>query len=155
MANKIQVRRGLKANLPILAIGEPAFCTDTKELYIGTSTGNVKMSYDSSLSDYTKLIPYGNDTGTVNALVVSTPTITALTAGMAISIKVKNTTTGAVTLNWSSMGAKGVKTANDKDPKLVANGVYSFRYDGTNFILQGEGVDATDLINAANAILAM
>ncbi|WP_175413081.1 hypothetical protein [Clostridium sp. AWRP] len=44
MANKIQLRRGLKANLPTLDVGEPAFCTDTKELYIGTANGNVKMS---------------------------------------------------------------------------------------------------------------
>ena len=46
MANKIQLRRGIKANLPTLSVGEPAFCTDTKELYIGTSSGNVRMSYD-------------------------------------------------------------------------------------------------------------
>lgn len=46
MANKIQLRRGVKANLPILSVGEPAFCTDTKELYMGTSSGNVRMSYD-------------------------------------------------------------------------------------------------------------
>ncbi|MCH3962699.1 MAG: hypothetical protein LKE46_00255 [Clostridium sp.] len=46
MANKIQLRRGLKANLPTLAIGEPAFCTDTKEFYIGTASGNAKMSSD-------------------------------------------------------------------------------------------------------------
>ncbi len=33
MANKIQIRRGgLKANLPSLDVGEPALCTDTKEV---------------------------------------------------------------------------------------------------------------------------
>jgi hypothetical protein len=40
MANLIKIKRGLKANLPALEIGELAFCTDTKELFIGRSDGN-------------------------------------------------------------------------------------------------------------------
>ncbi|TVY07230.1 exo-alpha-sialidase [Paenibacillus cremeus] len=35
------IRRGLKADLPILAEGEFGFCTDTKELFIGSINGNV------------------------------------------------------------------------------------------------------------------
>lgn len=38
--SKIRIKRGLKLNLPVLDIGELAFCTDTKEIFIGTSTGN-------------------------------------------------------------------------------------------------------------------
>ena len=37
MANKIQIRRGLKTNLPNLDVGEPAICTDTKEVFIGNT----------------------------------------------------------------------------------------------------------------------
>ena len=44
--NLIKLKRGRHENLPTLAIGEPAFTTDTKELYIGTATGNVKISAD-------------------------------------------------------------------------------------------------------------
>ncbi|ASA21945.1 hypothetical protein [Paenibacillus donghaensis] len=48
MANKIQVRRGTKAQLTAkgaLAIGEPGYCTDTGELYIGNGSGaNTKVS---------------------------------------------------------------------------------------------------------------
>lgn len=43
MANKIQLRRGLKSDLPTLASGEPGYITDTRELYIGTGGGNVNM----------------------------------------------------------------------------------------------------------------
>lgn len=43
MANKIQVRRGLKAELPVLSLGEPGYCTDTKEFFVGTGNGNVNM----------------------------------------------------------------------------------------------------------------
>ncbi len=43
MANKIQLRRGLKANIPTGSAGEPLYATDTRELYIGTGSGNVNM----------------------------------------------------------------------------------------------------------------
>jgi hypothetical protein len=51
MANKIQFKRGLKTNLPSSAdAGMPLWCTDTKELYIGTGNGISKVggSDDSS-----------------------------------------------------------------------------------------------------------
>jgi hypothetical protein len=41
MATKIQIRRGLEADLPTLSVGELGFTTDSHLLYIGTSTGNV------------------------------------------------------------------------------------------------------------------
>lgn len=43
MANKIQFRRGLKANLPTLSPGEPAVCTDTNEVFVGGSNGNIPL----------------------------------------------------------------------------------------------------------------
>lgn len=43
MANKIQIRRGLKSKLPTLSSGEPGYCTDTKEFFVGTGSGNVNM----------------------------------------------------------------------------------------------------------------
>ena len=52
MAN-ITFKKGQQANLPVLAEAEPAFTTDTKKLYIGSSTGNVEIgaqywAYDSA-----------------------------------------------------------------------------------------------------------
>ena len=43
MANKIKLKRGLKSKLPTLEAGEPAFLTDTRELFVGTGSGNVNM----------------------------------------------------------------------------------------------------------------
>ena len=43
MAQTIRLKRGNKANLPLLAVGEPAICLDTKELFIGTSSGNQRF----------------------------------------------------------------------------------------------------------------
>lgn len=44
MANKIQLKRGLKANLPVLSVGEPALTTDTKEVFIGNGTTNTQIA---------------------------------------------------------------------------------------------------------------
>ncbi|MCC8170146.1 MAG: hypothetical protein LIO59_07310 [Oscillospiraceae bacterium] len=43
MANKIQIRRGLEADLPTLSAGKPAFTTDSQNFYVGTGDGNVNM----------------------------------------------------------------------------------------------------------------
>lgn len=52
MANKIQFKRGLKTNLPSVAEeGMPLWCTDTKELYIGTGDGVEKVGSNASSSD--------------------------------------------------------------------------------------------------------
>lgn len=48
MADTIQFRRGAAAEIPRLADGEPGWCRDTKELYIGSPSGNVK-AMDASL----------------------------------------------------------------------------------------------------------
>lgn len=43
MYYKLLIRRGMKANLPSLDVGELALCTDTKELFIGTLEGNLMV----------------------------------------------------------------------------------------------------------------
>lgn len=54
MANKIQFKRGLKTNLPTSADeGMPLWCTDTKELYIGTGNGVEKVGSNSVSSSDT------------------------------------------------------------------------------------------------------
>lgn len=43
LGRKIQVKQGLRANLPILAVGEFGLATDDSTLWIGTTTGNVEV----------------------------------------------------------------------------------------------------------------
>lgn len=45
MANKIQIKRGLQANLPTLSVGEPALTTNSgsEGVFIGTGTGNKRI----------------------------------------------------------------------------------------------------------------
>lgn len=51
MADSIQLRRGAKASLPTLADGEPGWCKDTKELYIGS----VKVADEAVFGQITSL----------------------------------------------------------------------------------------------------
>lgn len=37
---QLLIRRGLKADLPVLGDGELGFCEDTKEFFIGSTSGN-------------------------------------------------------------------------------------------------------------------
>lgn len=109
--------------------GDQVFAND------GTTT------FESHLTDYTTQIPYSITTGTANTYAISTPVISTLIAGMAISVKINIDSTGASTLNWNGKGAKGIKKSDGTDitTNLKSTGIYTLRYDGTNFVLQGEG----------------
>jgi chitodextrinase len=58
---KIQIKRGLKANLPVLDTGELALCTDTNELFSGTDAGNRLMNNPifNTLADLQAAYPNG------------------------------------------------------------------------------------------------
>lgn len=163
MANKIQIRRGLKTNLPALDVGEPALCTDTKEVFVGNSGGNValinKEVMDSHLENYILQIPYGVASGSANTYTVTlNPPLTSYTEGVAVAVKINASNTGASTININGKGAKSIR-----DPrgdaltagKLIAGSIYTLRYNGTNFILQGEGptgnATASDLLSGKTA----
>jgi len=85
---------------------------------------------------------YGVATGTNTLVATPSPALTALKAG--VSLRFKNTTanTGASTLNVNGLGAKPVVKNGGvalSSGTLKAGGVYTVAYDGTSFILQGEG----------------
>ncbi|WP_341348567.1 phage tail protein [Paenibacillus sp. FSL H3-0469] len=69
----------------------------------------------------------------------ATPPIAALAPGQRLSFKALTSTSGPITLNVNGLGAKSIKKPNGNNPPLVQGGVYTVVYDGTAFILQGEG----------------
>ncbi|MEK5065893.1 GDSL-type esterase/lipase family protein [Cytobacillus sp. FSL R5-0596] len=69
MARKIQVKRGPKVNLPTLSVGEFGFTTDTKEVFIGSDSENVKLASDEQLT--TKLTSYDEQLAEVDSKVTS------------------------------------------------------------------------------------
>ncbi|MBC3798013.1 hypothetical protein [Acetobacterium tundrae] len=122
-----------------------------------SALGKFQKQITDHKSDYTLQVPYaGVTTGSANTYAITAPTITALSAGMAVSVKFNFDSTAASTLNWCGLGAKLIKKANGADvTNLKAAGIYTLRYDGTNFILQGEGASgnaaASDLLSGKTA----
>jgi len=66
MSNKIQFKRGLRANLPTLDIGEPAFTTNDKAIHIGTDAGNIELAKKSDIP--TSLPANGGNAATATKL---------------------------------------------------------------------------------------
>lgn len=67
-----------------------------------------------------------------------TPTLTAYTTGMLVTFKPGTANTGGSTVNIDGLGAKSIVAANTTGSTLVAddliaNGIYTLEYDGTNF----------------------
>lgn len=163
MANKIQIRRGLKTNLPVLDVGEPALCTDTKEVFVGNTGGNValvnKETLDAHAGNYILQIPYGIAAGSANAYTVTlNPAMASYVEGVAVAVKINVSNTGASTININGLGAKSIRDAKGNTltaGKLLANSIYTLRYNGSNFILQGEGASgnalASDLLSGKTA----
>lgn len=100
-----------------------------------------QIDFNAHKADYISHPGYAVAGGTDNAYTVAlTPAPTAYKEGMALSVKINADSTGPSTINVNGLGAKGIKKSNGVDvTNLKANGIYTLRYDGTNFILQGEG----------------
>ena len=104
--------------------------------------GVSQVSFDEHLSDHTDHVYYSDDTGTANAKILTNPNITSYKKGLGISFTNKTQNTGAVTVNVNGLGAKTILKSNGSalaSGNLKANSIYTIRYNGTNFILQGEG----------------
>lgn len=88
-------------------------------------------------------VPYAVATGPANAYSVTlNPAPSSYVEGMAIAVKINADNTGPSTINVNGMGPKPIKKPNGNDVSagnLKAGSIYTLRYNGTNFILQGEG----------------
>lgn len=98
------------------------------------------------VADNTHHMPHlGTTTNVGNAYSITSTEVIA--ANSKFSVKFNAASTGASTLNISSVGsAKGVKKTDGSDASLKA-GVYNIFYDGINFQLLGEGGDIAKLTN--------
>lgn len=61
MSNIIKIKRGLVANLPTLALGEIAYTTDSKEVYVGNGVGNDKVGVNNPLKSGDNVSELTND----------------------------------------------------------------------------------------------
>jgi hypothetical protein len=119
--------------------------------------GNVetlKEDADAHAADYVLQIPYAVATGPANSYAVALdPAPTALVDGLAVAVKINVDNTGPSTLNVNNLGSRPLrKPFGTSIPagKLKAGSVYTFRYNGTNFILQGS--DSSGDVTAAEVL---
>ena len=95
-----------------------------------------------TLGRYDRAPGYGTATGTNAKTITLEPAPTSYYDGLCFAFKNATQNTGAVTINVNGLGARPIKKPNGNDiaaGNLKANSVYTVRYNGTNFILQGEG----------------
>ena len=97
MSRKIQHKRGLKENLPILSDAEIGFTTDSKEIYIGSNEGNQQLAKTEDLHAHINkdvLDGLSDDLGSLK--------YNGNTVGSVTSV---NGQTGEVSLDASNVGA--------------------------------------------------
>jgi hypothetical protein len=102
-----------------------------------------KSDVSTQLTDLTKFVAYGVATGSANTYAVTlSPTPSAYVDGLALSVKINVQNTGASTINVNGLGARSILKGNGNavsSGNLKAGSIYTLRYNGTAFILQGEG----------------
>jgi hypothetical protein len=81
MSQKIQMKRGAKANLPTLSVGEPAFTTDTEEFYVGSDSGNIGFAKQLDLDNLTVVVNSIQPSDSAYETAGGTGTVITLTFG--------------------------------------------------------------------------
>ena len=66
MSIQFQIKRGLKAELPVLTPGEFGLCEDTGELFLGSADGNLPVRGQGGAGDMLQAVYDANGDGTVN-----------------------------------------------------------------------------------------
>ena len=93
-----------------------------------------------TLGRYDRAPGYGVASGGNNKTISLSPAPTSYYEGMCFAFRNKVQNTGPVTINVNGLGARSIKKPNGNDlvsGNLKAGSVYTVRYNGTNFILQG------------------
>lgn len=103
----------------------------------------VQNNLNSHMADYVRHPGYAIASGSANTYSVTlSPAPTTYLEGMAIAVKINVDNTGASTINVNGLGSKTIKKPNGSDVSagnLKAGSIFTLRFNGTNFILQGEG----------------
>ncbi|RCX13273.1 hypothetical protein DFR58_11891 [Anaerobacterium chartisolvens] len=106
-----------------------------------------KSQIQGMLADYVRQPGYAEATGSANAYLASlNPAPAEYASGMGIAVKINVINTGASTINVDGLGAKSILDSKGNAMtagKLKSGSIYSLKYNGINFILQGEGGGGT------------
>ena len=103
---------------------------------------NVNSPVSSNPDDLNSL-QYIVDTGTVAGVVLlnPTPAWTSYTSGKGITFKAA-TSSSSVTVKINSLSTIALKTSSGQNATITAGGIYTIRYDGTNFQVANSDLNA-------------
>lgn len=142
MANNIiQEPKEYNSELRKLEPTDPAHADTFNPLFkqLINNDAYLKEYVDESLEDNSKQVPHlGTTTNVGDAYSITTTQI--INANQKFTIKLNIASTTAPTLKINTGSAYAVKKANGNNAKLYAS-VYTFFWDGSNFIQLGEGGD--------------
>ncbi|MBI5467880.1 MAG: hypothetical protein HY891_02000, partial [Deltaproteobacteria bacterium] len=118
MANKVQIRRGNFANLPVLSNGEPGLAEDVGKVYIGNGGSNLGVQMAPGAADYTVYVAttalggLSQATQGATGLLLASGTTTATTANKLVdstaaftAALVNKTVYNATTDTWAKVTA--------------------------------------------------
>lgn len=143
MTKQVQIRGAVQATQEarVLAVRELDSNTTDKRLvyHDGSTVGGIPHPnwMDIQNQEYT----YAAATGTNSIAITLAKAPAAYAAGQFFEFKAQNTITGSATLNVNSLGAKTIKRVSEAGAvalvagDIVAGGIYSCRYDGTDMLL--------------------
>jgi len=106
-----------------------------------------RVDFLKHLDDFISQIPYGGSSmGTTDTYLLEGPAITELREGMGVSFKVHRNSTGAAKLKWGNTPEKNILKDNGNAVTNLKNGgIYTVRYDGTNYRLLGDAAEGDAL----------
>lgn len=161
----IQVLVGNAANVTAIIDSSLVYATkpdlDALEQSLTQQIGILEQTVTTHQANDTAHVRYGTATGTNAKTITLNPAPTKLVEGFAVSFKNATENTDAVTLNINGLGAKPVVKSNGSpltSGNLKADSIYTVRYNGSAFMLQGErsdlsDTDMADFILSINGIL--
>ena len=118
------------------------------------STANTLEVYHGAAA--LRVLNHATDTGAANAYVVApVPAITAYATGQIVTLRPVNANTGAATININGLGVKNIKLLDGNDPAanaLLATGIYTLVYDGTNFVLLNQSLSLPPAVPAGSVM---
>lgn len=125
----MQILRGIRANMPVLLLGEYYFSTDTNEHFIGTASGNFPLG-----------IPVFNAAGGRQQKVHIVTGKVTLPGGGAITVTLAG---GAIFTSAASYISIAGDTSATHEPRIVQN-------SGTSLTISGTGGDVINFICIGN-----
>lgn len=154
MARKIQHKRGLKKDLPVLDVAEFGFTTDTKELFVGSENGNVRIASGDELKNgidtlATDLNLTQNEISSLVENVGDVSTLPTTNKKIVSSIVEVNGKIGGLS---ESVNAKLLEKANKLDVFLKTNGINVNDFDESTrkTFLEAQGINVNYVLGDGN-----